>query len=97
MTPYRVRYTPVAAESIRRLHPSVKQAIRQAIRDLTEDPFLGHPLTFELTGFRSLRVSRYRVISRIQEGNRTVEIHLAGPRKDIYEVFREFLERTAPD
>jgi mRNA interferase RelE/StbE len=97
MTPYRVRYTPVAAESIRHLHPSVKQAIREAIRDLTADPCLGHPLTFELTGFRTLRVSRYRVIYRIREEDRTVEIHLTGLRKDIYELFREFLERTAPD
>lgn len=95
MTLYRARYTPVAAESIRHLHPSVKQAIRGAIRDLTADPFLGHPLTCELTGFRSLRVSRYRVIYRIQEEDRAVEIHLVGPRKDIYEVFREFLERTS--
>jgi mRNA interferase RelE/StbE len=97
MTPYRVRYTPVAAESIRHLHPTVKQAIREAIRALASDPFRGHPLTLELTGFRSLRISRYRVIYRIQEAERTVEIHLAGVRKDIYEVFREFLERTAPD
>jgi len=59
------------------------------------NPFLGHPLTLELTGFRPLRVSRYRVIYRIQEDDRVMEIHLVGPRKDIYEVFREFLERTS--
>jgi mRNA interferase RelE/StbE len=94
MTPYRVRYTPASAESIRHLHPSVKQAIREAIRQLSTDPLRGHPLTFELTGFRSLRVSRYRGIYRAQEEHRTVDIHLVGARKDIYEVFRQFLERT---
>ena len=94
MIPFRIRYKPVAAESIRHLHPSVKQAIREEIRDLAVDPFTGHPLTFELTGFRSLPVSRYRVISRIHEANRTVEIHLVGPRKNIYEVFREFLDQA---
>lgn len=92
MTPYRVRYTPTAAQSIRHLHPSVKQAIREAIRQFSTDPLRGHPLTFELTGFRSLRISRYRVIYRIQEEDRAVEIHLVGGRKDIYEVFRQFLE-----
>jgi mRNA interferase RelE/StbE len=95
MTPYRVRYTPTAAQSIRHLHPSIKQAIREAIRSLSSDPFQGRPLTFELTGFRSLRISRYRVIYRTQEADRAVEIHLAGARKDIYEVFRQFLERTS--
>ncbi len=91
MTPYRVRYTPTAAESIRHLHPSVKQAIREAIRGLSADPVRGHPLTLELTGFRSLRVSRYRVIYRFDEAARAVEVHLVVPRKDIYEVFRELL------
>lgn len=94
MTRYRVRYTPAAAESIRHLHPVGKQAIRQAIRRLAEDPFRGHPLTFELAAFRSLRVSRYRVIYRIQEGQRTLEIHLVGLRRDIYEIFRQFLHRA---
>ncbi len=95
MTLYRVRYTPTASGSIRHLHPSVKQAIREAIRALSSDPFGGHPLTFELSGFRSLRVSRYRVIYRIEETKRTVEIHLVGARKDIYEVFRQLMDRAS--
>ena len=94
MTLHRIRYTPAAAESIRHLHPTVKQAIREAIRGLCADPLTGHPLAFELTGFRSLRVSRYRVIYRIQVETRFVEILLVGPRRDIYEVFRRFLEQS---
>jgi len=94
MIPFRIRYTPVAAESIRHLHPSVKQAIREEVRNLAVDPFRGHPLTFELSGYRSLPVSRYRVIYRIRETNRALEIHLVGPRRDIYEVFREFLDQA---
>lgn len=92
MKPYQVRYTPAAAESIRHLHPDVKRAIREAIRDVAVDPLRGHPLALELAGFRSLRAARYRVIYRVQ--NRVVEIHLVGPRKDIYEVFRRLLERA---
>jgi mRNA interferase RelE/StbE len=92
MTPHQIRYTPAAAESIRHLHPPIKQAIRQAIRELAADPLRGHPLALELAGFRSLRVSRYRVIYRVQD--RLVEIYLVGPRKDIYETFRQLLDRT---
>lgn len=95
MTLYRVRYTPTASGSIRHLHPSVKQAIREAIRGLSNDPFRGHPLTLELSGFRSLRVSRYRVIYRVDESKRAVEIHLVGGRKDIYEVFRQLIDRAS--
>ncbi len=95
MTPFRVRYTPTAADSIRHLHPGVKQAIREAIRGLSADPLGGHPLTLELAGFRSLRVSRYRVIYRLDETGGVVEIHLVGPRKDIYELLRELLDRAS--
>jgi mRNA interferase RelE/StbE len=93
MTSFRVHYTPTAAESIRHLHPGVKKVIREAIRGLSADPLGGHPLTLELAGSRSLRVSRYRVIYRLEETEGVVEIHLVGPRKDIYELFRELLYR----
>ncbi len=92
MIPHRVRYTPEAATSIRHLHPAIKQAVRDAIRGLASDPLRGRPLTLELTGFRSLRVSRYRIIYWVQD--RVIEIHLVGPRKDIYEVFRQFLDQA---
>ncbi len=92
MRPHQVRYTPAAAESIRHLHPDIKRAVREAIRGLSADPLRGRPLALELAGFRSLRVSRYRVIYRIHD--RVVEVHLVGPRKDIYEVFRQVLERA---
>ncbi len=91
MTPPQVRYTPAAAESIRHLPPTTKRAIRQAIRALAEDPLRGHPLALELAGFRSLRVSRSRAIYRTQ--GRVVEVHLVGPRRDIYEVFRQLVTR----
>jgi mRNA interferase RelE/StbE len=91
MTPFRVRYTPAAAESIRHLHPSVKQAVRQDIRKLAANPLLGHPLALELVGFRSLRISRYRVIYRLQESEHILEVHLVGARREIYEAFRELL------
>ena len=78
MTLDRIRYTPTASASLRYLHPFAKQAIREAIRGLSNDQFRGHPLTFELSGFRSLRVSRYRVIYRVDESKRALEIHLVG-------------------
>ena len=96
MTPFRLRYTPVAADSIRRLHPTAKGAVREAVRRLVEDPFLGHALILELTGYRSLRVSRYRIIYCIQEDFRTVDVHFVGPRKTVYEAFRTLLAQSLP-
>jgi mRNA interferase RelE/StbE len=95
MTPFRTRYTSAAAASIRHLHPSVKQAVREAIRDLAEEPELGRPLMLELAGFRSLRVSRYRVIYCVGDPERVLEIHLVGIRRDVYETFRALLQKSA--
>ncbi len=50
---------------------------------------------FELAGFRSLRVSRYRVIYRVGESERVLEIHLVGVRRDVYETFRALLQKGA--
>ena len=41
----------------------------------------------DLSGYRSLRAKRYRIIFKIGEEDHSVEIHYVGHRKDIYELF----------
>ncbi|NGZ08871.1 MAG: type II toxin-antitoxin system RelE/ParE family toxin [Nitrospira sp. LK70] len=65
MKGYRARYTPEAAERIRKFHPQVKQEIKEGIRELLISPLAGHALQFELAGLRSYRVRTYRIIYRI--------------------------------
>ncbi len=86
MTPYRVRYTPEAAGRIRRLHPQVKQEIREAIRTLLDSPLEGHVLQYELSGYRSYRIMRsYRIIYRLNDEERTIDVVFVGPRRNVYE------------
>jgi len=96
MKTFRARYTPEAARIIRKLHPTIKATIRTGIRDILKDPLLGRELQLELNGFRSLRVSRYRIIYRINEEEPCVEIHHVGPRRDVYESFRDLLSQKRP-
>lgn len=91
MRPYRARYTPEAATIIRKLHPTVKAAVRSGIDELMKAPLAGHELQFELSGFRSFRIARYRIIYRINEEESCVEIHYVGPRRDVYESIRNLL------
>jgi len=88
----RARYTPEAADRIRKLHPQVKQEIREAIRTLLQSPLTGHVLQHELSGFRSHRVRTYRVIYHINDEDRTVDVLFAGPRRNVYEELRRLLE-----
>jgi len=94
MKTYRARYTPEASVIIKKLHPTIKAAIRVGIRDILKAPLAGQELQFELSGFRSFRVSRYRIIYRINEEDSCIEIHYVGPRRDIYESFRDLLSGT---
>ena len=93
---YRARYTPEASRFIRKLHPTIKAAVRAGIRDITEAPLVGRELQFELRGFRSYRVGRYRIIYRINEEASYIEIHYVGPRRDVYESFRDLLSGKRP-
>jgi len=96
MTTYRVRYTPEAARIIKKLHPTIKAALRVGIREILKDPLVGKELQLELRGFRVLSVGRYRIIHRIVEEQSAIEIHYVGPRRDIYETFRNLLLREEP-
>jgi mRNA interferase RelE/StbE len=88
---YRVLYSQSCQNQIRSLHPEIKPIIKSRIQKLKENPYLGKALERELSGYYSLRMKKFRVIYRIDHHNHIVQIHHIGHRKDIYEVFKEFL------
>ncbi|MDF0651150.1 MAG: type II toxin-antitoxin system mRNA interferase toxin, RelE/StbE family [Nitrospira sp.] len=91
MKAYRARYTPEAAERIRKFHPQVKQEIKEGIRELLISPLAGHALQFELAGLRSYRVRTYRIIYRINDDESCLDIVFVGPRRNVYEELRTLL------
>lgn len=93
---FRARYTPEGSAIIKKLHPTIKAAVRAGITEIVKDPLDGRELQLELQGFRSLRVGKHRIISRINEEESCVEIHYVGPRRDVYESFRDLLSGKRP-
>jgi mRNA-degrading endonuclease RelE of RelBE toxin-antitoxin system len=91
--PYRIFYSETSSKIIRRLHPSLKPLIRQKIEALQDNPFLGKALARELAGYYSLKSKKYRVIYRLDHPGKTIPIHYLGYRRDIYEIFRDMLEK----
>ena len=84
----RLRVPDDAAAVIRGLHPALKVRIRAALDSLRKDASLGKPLRDELSGLRSLRVGRFRVVYR-ERSEHVLEIVAIGPRASIYrETFR---------
>ena len=71
------------AELIRGLHPHLKQKIKVSLKIIFTNPHAGKALKDELEGMRSFRVSRLRIIYRVQR--QRVEVIAIGPRDRIYE------------
>jgi len=90
---YRLLYSETSRKQILQLHPKIKAAVKVQIKKLPENPFTGKMLEKELSGYFSLRTKRFRIIYRVKPDDRIVEIHYVGHRKDIYELFKENLER----
>jgi len=88
---YRLLYSATSRKQIRSLHPQIKSSIKAHILKLTDNPYSGKPLEKDLSGYHSLRTKRFRIIYKIDHDNKTVQIHYVGHRKDVYELFQEWL------
>lgn len=82
---YRVSISPQARKHLKQILKQVHQeAIGFTIEELKENPYLGKPLTRNLTGKLSLRIGVYRIVYRIKEKDNLVEILTAGHRSNVY-------------
>jgi len=82
---YLLRVPDDVASVLRKLHPSIKTRIRAGLKAILADPYCGKSLKDDLTGLRSRRVKRYRIIYRVRPAKRPIEIVAVGPRRAIYE------------
>ena len=82
--PLRFRIPANVAQLVRGLHPDIKRTVRAALDRLARDAEAGKALQGDLSGLRSLRVARFRVIYR-PAVRHIIEIVAIGPRNRIYE------------
>lgn len=72
------------AALIRGLHPGIKKKVRAALKVILDDPECGKALKEELSGLRSYRLGRFRIVYRARE-DCLIEVLAVGPRKVIYQ------------
>jgi mRNA interferase RelE/StbE len=65
------------------MHPELKRKIRGVLEIISATPEARKALKDELSGLRSFRVGKFRVVYRISR--RTIDIVAVGPRSKIYE------------
>lgn len=81
---YKLSTTEDIAKLIRSMHPYLKKKVTASLKTIISQPDSGKPLKHELSGLRSFRVSKFRIIYRISKKNE-LEIITIGPRERIYE------------
>ena len=91
----KIRLTKEVGRLISKFHPETKKLIKAALKQLQTDPHAGYDLEEELSGFKSFRVKRYRIVYKINEEQNTLDIYYAGHRRDVYEQFRMMLAKLS--
>lgn len=81
---YRIIISPRAKNQLKSIKLTHKEALASVIDDLGDDPLFGKQLGRELKGKYSYRVGIYRIIYRINERDKTVQIISAGHRSIVY-------------
>jgi mRNA-degrading endonuclease RelE of RelBE toxin-antitoxin system len=94
MVDYRLIYSDTSRNQIVKLHPEIKSIIQKKLDTLQREPFIGKRLERELSGYLSFRARRFRIIYKLNDAAKHIEIHYVGHRKDVYELFAERADRS---
>ena len=90
----KLRVPDDVAALIRGCHPQLKRKIKAGLRQILTEPESGKPLKEELTGLRSYRISRFRIVYRVSS-KKIIDIIAVGPRKTIYEETYKVIKRES--
>ena len=82
---YQIIIAPKARKGLKTITKIYRKGIAEAIDSLKDDPYLGKPLTRELTGKYSYKIGIYRIVYKINEKDKVVYIITAGHRATVYE------------
>ena len=81
---YKIIVSSNARRELKEISKSHQEAIVSALEEIKEDPLVGKPLTRELTGRFSYKVSVFRIIYKINKKDKIVYVLTAGHRSRVY-------------
>jgi mRNA interferase RelE/StbE len=93
MKKLKIKFTPEAARLLTKFHPESKKLIKAALIELRQNPFLGDDLQEELSGFKSYKSKRYRIVYNLNEDEKVIQVYYIGHRRDVYDQFRLLLNK----
>jgi len=79
----RIFYTEEFKKDIEKIKDKeIKERLKKIIKKLRENPEVGKPLRYRLSGLRSIKVSSFRIIYRVEDDK--IILLKFGHRKTIY-------------
>ena len=90
---FKLIYSETSLKQVKKLHPYLNPIVKAKIERISANPHIGKLLEKELSGYLSFRAKRYRIIYKVAEDAKIIEIQYIGPRKDIYETFGDQLRK----
>ncbi len=81
---YKLRISSKAENEIKKISFPHQKAIILALAEIKEEPFLGKPLTRDLTRRLSFRVGVYRIVYKVNRRDKIIDILTAGHRAIVY-------------
>ena len=82
---YSIKFDKKAADFVRKLDNQLQKRLVKKIDELSENPFLGKPLSGNLSGLWRLRCDKYRIIYQVKHQELLIFVLNIGHRKNIYE------------
>ncbi len=84
---YKIEFLEEAAGDWSGLDRSVRKKLEKAVERLKSSPTeYGKPLGAPLHGLRRLRSGDYRIVYRVNESRKTVEVGIVCHRRDVYRI-----------
>lgn len=81
---FRIKLTSKAEKDLKKISKAHQIIIGRIFEELKEDPLIGKPLTREMTGRLSYRVSIYRIVYKVNFKDEIIFILTAGHRANVY-------------
>ena len=82
---YKLIVSPHAQKELKKIKKIYERAISAALEDIREDPYISKPLIEELIGKYTYKVGVYRIIYKINNKDKIVNILTAGHRARVYQ------------
>ena len=81
---YSLKIKDSAVKALRRIPKPERVRLIEAIDLLATEPTAGGVLKGEFRGLRRIRVTSYRIVYEVNEGELTILVVRVGHRKDVY-------------